>query len=590
MSVLPIQLCLAGTEITDVLVRPGGQWVSGVVSDGATGVLRMWAVDGSSLVDLFSDAPSRGRGLSGGVHVWSDDGDVVYVTTDARGIVEITLRHDVVTSERSLAFDASRSWSTPAINHLNRTVFAIADWKELWGCDITDGEPFVVHDESDFALDAIAGVDGSCIVWNRPDMAWTQSASYPEQIAAGVAVQQARFSRNKESFGFIDDSNGVANVHILGDQIVDPNISIIDHCEHGAPTWGPGQRTWCFNTDGTRVAYTRNEDGYSSLWVFDRVTGSRHRIGQGVHGCLSWEGNTLAALRTGARTPQQVVVYHLNNLLEPRRTVLVRPADAKWFENEIDVELVEPTVERAPGEVEVPYRLYRPHRPHGGLICWVHGGPNDQWQVTFRSQFTYWLSRGFAIAVVDHRGSSGHGREFMMSLNGHWGEYDAIDTANVLRHLQNVQGYSAATTVLMGGSAGGLTALNTAIGDASLCAGVVVKYPVVDLVAMLQSDDSFEGHYMPALIGSVTNASERSPHNNAASLRGTPLLVFHGEQDHSVPLFHSELLRDAVEATGGKIQLEVFAGEGHGFRNPVNIAREFTVTEEFLYSLMKNAR
>jgi len=159
-----------------------------------------------------------------------------------------------------------------------------------------------------------------------------------------------------------------------------------------------------------------------------------------------------------------------------------------------------------------------------------------------------------------------------------------------LRHLHNVQGYSTATTVLMGGSAGGLTALNTAISDASLCAGVVVKYPVVDLVAMLQSDDPFEGHYMQTLIGSATNASERSPHNNAAALRGTPLLVFHGEQDHSVPLVHSERLRDAVEATGGKIQLEVFEGEGHGFRNPVNIAREFAVTEEFLYSLMKNAR
>ena len=95
---------------------------------------------------------------------------------------------------------------------------------------------------------------------------------------------------------------------------------------------------------------------------------------------------------------------------------------------------------------------------------------------------------------------------------------------------------------------------------------------------------------MQTLIGSATNASERSPHNNAAALRGTPLLVFHGEQDHSVPLVHSERLRDAVEATGGKIQLEVFEGEGHGFRNPVNIAREFAVTEEFLYSLMKNAR
>jgi acetyl esterase/lipase len=577
-------------EISDVLVRPGGQWVSGVVSDGTSAILRMWAVDGSNVVDLFSDGPCRGRGLSGGVHTWADEGDCVYVSTDARGIVEVTLRHDAVVGERSLAFDVSRSWSTPAVEYMNRTVYAIADWKELWGCDIANGEPFLVHGDSDFALDATAGVDGSCIVWNRPQMAWTESASYPERIVSDIAVQQARFSRNKGSFGFIDDSTGVSNVHILGDQIVDPNISIIDHCEHGAPTWGPGQRTWCFNTDGTRVAYTRNEDGYSSLWVFDRVTGSRHRIGQGVHGCLSWEGNTLAALRTGARTPQQVVVYRLNNLLEPQRTVLVRPADSRWFENEVDVELVEPSVEQAPGNVEVPYRLYQPHRPHGGLICWIHGGPNDQWQVTFRSQFTYWLSRGFAIAVVDHRGSSGHGRDFMMSLNGHWGEFDAIDTVNVLRHLQSVHGFSAAKTVLMGASAGGLTALNATVLDASLCAGVVLKYPVVDLVAMLHSDDSFEGHYMPLLIGSEIDAEKRSPHRNAHALANTPILVFHGDQDHSVPLHHTEQLQDAVNDAGGNIQCEIFAGEGHGFRNPVYITREFALTEEFLYSMMKNAR
>ncbi|MEY3559042.1 MAG: hypothetical protein RL374_1748, partial [Actinomycetota bacterium] len=58
----------------------------------------------------------------------------------------------------------------------------------------------------------------------------------------------------------------------------------------------------------------------------------------------------------------------------------------------------------------------------------------------------------------------------------------------------------------------------------------------------------------------------------------------------SVPLFHSERLLDAIEAAGGNIQVEVFEGEGHGFRNPENIAREFAVTEAFLHSLMKNAR
>jgi dipeptidyl aminopeptidase/acylaminoacyl peptidase len=423
-------------------------------------------------------------------------------------------------------------------------------------------------------------------------MAWTQCTVWPETETAGVAVQQARFSRGGGSFGFIDDSMGVTNLQILGDHIIDPNVIIIDHCEHGGPTWGPGQRTWCFNSDGTRVAYTRNEDGYSSLWVFDRATGSRHRIGHGVHGCLSWEGNTLAALRTGARTPQQVVVYFVENLLEPRRKILVQPADSFWASDEIDIELVEPTIEMAAGDnASVPFRLYKSHQSSGSVICWVHGGPNDQWQVTFRPQFTYWLSRGYDIAVIDHRGTTGHGREFMMSLNGHWGEYDSNDTVTVIRHLQATHGYLPARTILMGGSAGGLTALNAAVVDASLVAAVVAKYPVVDLAELLHGDDPFESHFMPALIGATPDkdglARERSPHNHAEALIDTPILLFHGDQDTSVPIIHSERLRDAVNTAGGSVRLEIMVGEGHGFRNPVNILREFQITETFLTSVIR---
>jgi acetyl esterase/lipase len=579
---IPVDLCLGGSDITDVLVRPGGEWVSGVVSERVGDmwrtVLRMWAVEGSSYVDL-REGVATGRGLSGGTHIWADDGEHVYVVNASGGIAHIVLHDDDVVRDELLAFDVSRSWSTPAIDYMNRRVFAIADWKELWGCEVSHGEPYLVHNESDFAIDAIAGVDGMCMVWNKPQMSWTESTVWPERVTNGVSVQQPRFSRSGTSFGFIDDSTGVANVQILGDEIVDLNIAIIDHCEHGAPAWGPGQRTWCFNTDGSRVAYTRNEDGYSSLWVFDRVTGSRHRIGQGVHGCLSWEGNTLAALRSGARTPQQVVVYHVNILLNPRRTVLVRPADGRWFKPEIDAELVEPLVEHAG---DVVYRLYSPREGNGGLIVWVHGGPNDQWQVTFRAQFTYWLSRGFAIAVPDHRGTSGHGREFLLALNGHWGEYDAIDTLAVVRHVQETHNYKANATVLMGGSAGGLTALNTAVRDSSCAAAVVVKYPVVDLVELLNGDDEFESHYMPELIGDEHVARERSPHLQATALAGTPMLVFHGDNDHSVPVVHSERLRDAVVDAGGTIDLYVFAGEGHGFKKPENIASEFRLTEEFL--------
>jgi dipeptidyl aminopeptidase/acylaminoacyl peptidase len=79
---------------------------------------------------------------------------------------------------------------------------------------------------------------------------------------------------------------------------------------------------------------------------------------------------------------------------------------------------------------------------------------------------------------------------------------------------------------------------------------------------------------------------ERSPLSRAHVIAGTPILVFHGDNDTSVPLIHSEQLRDVVNAAGGAVRLEVMHGEGHGFRDPLHVIREFSMTEEFLHELM----
>ena len=281
------------------------------------------------------------------------------------------------------------------------------------------------------------------------------------------------------------------------------------------------------------------------------------------------------------------MVYDVTDLAHPVRTILVRAADDQWHSDEFRSELVEPSVHSAVlADYEVPYRLYRAAHPNHGLIVWVHGGPNDQWQVTFRPRLTYWLSRGWSIAVVDHRGSSGHGRAFMQALNGHWGEADSVDTASVVLQVQRTFGFRPKKTFLMGGSAGGLTVLNTAAQVPHLVAGVVASYPVVDLAKILMGDDPFETHHMPALIGQSNPGDplvqERSPLSRVAALATVPILLLHGDQDHSVPLEHSETLRDAVIGAGGTIHLEVMAGEGHGFRDPLTILREYDITEQFL--------
>lgn len=594
---MPVQLCLAGSEVTDARVRPGGRWVSAVVAepglDGSLSRLRMWSIDEPErVVDLLIDPqPVQGRGLFGGAHCWDRSGRRVYVATKRQGVVEVAVDDDGVASFRTLQFDHQRSWFGPVCEATNAAVYAIADDSELWRCPIDGSDPQLVHRGAPFAFDAAAGMDGMCLTWEAPNMPWTESTIFPAMSRSGVAVQQPRFSSDGKSFGHVTDVGGVANVLIESDHVVGHDVLIEDECEHAGPTWGQGQRTWCFNSDGTKVAYTRNEKGFGSLWVYDRRTGQRTMIDRGVHGCLSWEGDTLAAVRSGARTPQQLVAHDMSRPDGPSRVVLHAPLAGLWRTPELDDELVEPSVHEAVhGSVTVPYRLYRAHRPNWGLIVWVHGGPNDQWQVTFRPRFAYWLSRGWSLAIVDHRGTTGHGRAHQQGLEGGWGEIDAVDTAAVVRQVQRAFGFRPERTVMMGSSAGGLTVLNTVALVGGSVAGAVLSYPVVDLADLMEGDDPFETPHMPILIGAVDSSDpvchRRSPLSKADRISGTPLLVFHGDQDRLVPLSHSQRLADVINAAGGAMRLEVMPGEGHGFKDPLHVIGEFAATERFLDELM----
>ena len=44
------------------------------------------------------------------------------------------------------------------------------------------------------------------------------------------------------------------------------------------------------------------------------------------------------------------------------------------------------------------------------LLVLVHGGPTASAQSGFDPSVQLWTTRGVAVAVVDYRGSSGHGR------------------------------------------------------------------------------------------------------------------------------------------------------------------------------------
>jgi dipeptidyl aminopeptidase/acylaminoacyl peptidase len=188
---------------------------------------------------------------------------------------------------------------------------------------------------------------------------------------------------------------------------------------------------------------------------------------------------------------------------------------------------------------------------------------------TAKSRF--FTSRGYAVADVDYRGSTGYGRSFRDALVHAWGVADAEDCSVVAQHLSEAGLVDPGRIVIAGESAGGYTALRALTTSGKFVAAICIS-AIVDLEQYRQRIHKFQRFETDRLIGSFPREVElyrqRSPVDVVGSI-GRPVLFVHGCSDPIAPV---EAVRRMANALGSDCYNRALflEHEGHPVGQPEN--------------------
>ena len=647
-----IGLGLAGRELTEPRLSPAADRVSVVVAERGSSsivIIDLAVDDPLERLATTGPPPAAGRGLGGGCQAWLDAEHLVYAAIDGHLWCQPLDGAEPVDLTADLDVAGRIGVQAPAVALGGGSYIAfIVDQAEVWVLDVSSGVCRRIDDGTDdFCLDPSIIVDDSAVrvcwqAWSVPSMPWDDSVVCivtidrdlggvvdRRRIAGAGAIQQPRWSIDG-SLATVRDDDGWLNLWIEDRPVLS------EPSEHAGPTWGPGQSSYALDPgagSAGAVVVARNEHGWGRLILIGvigaddaddtagagdpgrRVAPAVTELGRGVHGALDRRGDRLVAVRSGARTPTEVVLYELASASASapattgragvavsgpiatavsgatssrRRTVAVGPA-LGWDR----VDLVEPESLVIDHEgVELHARWYAADpaaaRPATALarrlVCMIHGGPTDQWPVGFLWRVALWRSRGWDVLVVDPRGSTGHGRTYQQALHAEWGRLDVDDTAAIIASVQRTGRASPERTLVVGSSSGGMAVLAVLARHGDRVAGGVALSPVCDLADLAARSHRFEAHYAVSLVGDPIRDRQRyvdrSPISSAAAL-SRPVLVMHGDADPVVPVEQSRRLVAAVEAAGGEIEYHEFAGEGHGLRAPAARRAELEMSFAF---------
>src|SRR5829696_7203105 len=443
----------------------------------------------------------------------------------------------------------------------------------------------------DFVSDARLSPDGTTLAWlqwNHPDMPWdaaqlvVRTADGTETVVAGgkgESVFQPVWDADG-SLWFLSDRTNFWSLYrrAPGGEI---QLVLDAGCDIGGPQWVFGQSRYALLDDG-RIVFAYGRAGADRLAVLEVGMPLRELdLPYAVFRYVTVQGNAVVCVAGGPAHEPVVLRVDVDSgepeVLRPARDLGLDPT---WFSQPVHVTF--PTEDRGTG-IDVAHALvYPPTNPGASapdgdlppLMVVVHGGPTANAVPVLNVEVQYWTSRGFCVADVDYRGSTGYGRRYRDALQGRWGVVDLDDVVACARYLADSGRVDPSRMAIRGGSAGGYTTLAALSMRPGVFTAGASHFGVADLGALAAETHKFESRYLDGLVAPWPSGAdvyaERSPINHVDAL-DTPLAVFQGDEDAIVPPSQAEIIVAALREKGVPHAYLLFAGEQHGFRKAENI-------------------
>ncbi len=459
-----------------------------------------------------------------------------------------------------------------------------------------ESRPRPIAATADFYSSPRFNADGSTLcwlTWDHPNMPWDGAELWiatfdddgslgdPKLVAGGreESIIQPEWGPDGLLY-FASDRTGWWNLYRWDGQAVQALCSM--EAEFASPPWVFGLCRYDFLSGG-RIGCVYTQDGVDRLAVLDVERGELERADlpftaySPAH--VRSDGNDMLWFVASSPTENQALIEF--KTAAGRRRVIHRPQPVEVSEGYLSKP---ETIAFPTGDGEIAHAIYYPptNPEHQGtegerppLVVKIHGGPTSAAAAQLHLEVQFFTSRGFAVADVNYRGSTGYGRPYRDRLKGQWGVVDVEDCVNAARHLADEGRVDPDRLIIRGGSAGGFVTL-AAMAFFDVFSVGASYYGVADAEALVQHTHKFESRYIETMVGPYPDAKEvyleRSPIHHVEGLE-RPLILFQGDEDAVVSPEQSRSMFRALRDRGVPCAYLEFGGESHGFDRIDSIVR-----------------